>query len=413
MPKSDLANLRLACHDFSVRAAPALFEHLSITFRPNAFTKPTRRAALDRLGFFVKTLTFKFPHTTETFLPPLVDPETGAEMSFTYTPQLEPPTTQRPKYGDTDTTEILTRQYPALFHAATNVPAFIRAFSAFVNLQHLRISCPGHEPSSGFRRSIVDYALISLRIAVERNRFNAMRRLTIAPMHPGGLRYLVPHNGYGATPRSAKTWSRIEHLEVHLNSPSGYHECATSPIARLLQTYLRTVKANLLSFTFSWNGQKRLLSILRLRFPRIERMHVKNAQASAADISIFVHDHKATLREVEMEDVELTSGTWDDALSPVTRRPEHPRASARTASIPIMLAPVAARPRPATAISEYLPITTDDPARPSFGIVRWLCGKKGKSRCRRESRKGLLGCEQRLKKVFGGVLVWRCDGSAS
>ena len=257
LPKQDLAKLRLVCHDFSVRAAPALFEDLSITFKTSTFTKPARLAALDRLGFYVKTLNFRLPHTADTFLPPLVEPETGEELSFTYTPQTEPPSLRRPKYGDEGTTEILTRQYPPLFHAATNVSAFIRGFSAFVNLSHLKISCPDYDASQRYRRSTVDFALISLRIAVERNCLNALDTLTLSPVHPSGILHLSPVLGYGATPSSARRWSRIKNLNIQAYTfPSSHRSDSQPDFHRLLQTYLANFRHNLRSFDFRWRGEK-------------------------------------------------------------------------------------------------------------------------------------------------------------
>jgi hypothetical protein len=186
LPKQDLANLRLVCHDFSARAAPTLFEDLQITFRPGVLTRPARLAALDRLGHHVKHLTFSIPHTTESSLPPLIHPETGEEVNFTYTPQTDASNARQAKYGDEDITELLAHQYPPLFHAATNVPAFIRALSCFVHLKHLEVSCPGSEASlvHQSRRSTVDFALISLRIAMERSYMNALDTLTLSPIHP-------------------------------------------------------------------------------------------------------------------------------------------------------------------------------------------------------------------------------------
>ena len=440
MPKKDLANLRLACHDFSVRAAPALFNDLSITLRTSTFTKPARLAALDRLGFYVKTLSFNLPHTADTFLPPLVDPDTGAELSFTYTPQIEAPTARRPKYGDIGTTEVLTRQYPALFHAATNVPAFIRAFSAFINLQHLRISCHGYDVSTRYRRSIVDFALISLRIAVERNCLNALDTLTLSPIHPGGLLYLSPLTSYGATPRSASRWSRIRHLIIHVDSlPT-----STAPVDgesdhfKLLQTYLRNFQAKLTTFRFRWNGKKgplpvRRLAILssstRLRpaerhshghgqaptrhpkvlaplcFPSLRHFQVEDVATSAAEISAFVDAHKRTLEELNLEDVELTAGTWDDALAPLAKSARQRFSSEETADIPIMLSPsTAAAPLPTRM--ERVASMNDTSGRPSLHLSRWLSSRKSKPAAARKVREGLLGCEEQFKKVLS-ALPWK------
>ncbi|WPH00448.1 Hypothetical protein R9X50_00327700 [Acrodontium crateriforme] len=371
VPKKDLANLRLACHDFSVRAAPALFSDMSITFRANTFTKPSRLAALDRLGFYVKTLRFKVPHTADTYLPPLVEPETGAELSFTYTPQLQRPSPSRPRYGDAETTAILTRQYPPIFHAATNVYAFVRAFSAFVNLSHIKVKCPGYDPSVSYRRSVVDYALISLRIAIEQNRLNALDSLTLSPIHPGGLLCLSPLLGYAATPRSAKVWSQIRTLTIHSHYlPPGARRCGEPDHFKLLQTYLRTFQNNVQTFNFAWIGDKgplpvqhhdKLMSLSShnddrhhltgvhparkpqpikiatncpprkpvpssktkasrpvMFFPKLKFMTVENITASASAIAAFAGAHRRSVDELNFFNARLTSGTWDDAFAPLT-----------------------------------------------------------------------------------------------
>ena len=430
--KTDLASLRLACHDFSVRAAPALFNDLSIIFRTSTFTKPARLAALDRLGFYVKTLNFNLPHSTETFLPPLVDPETGAELSFTYTPLIEAPTAKRPKYGDIGTTEILTRQWPTLFHAATNVPAFIRAFSALVNLSHLKISCPGYDQSQRFRRSTVDFALISLRIAVERNSLNALESLTLSPIHPGGILYLSSLLGHGSTPRSASRWSRIRRLTIHAATLPSSGKEGEPDYSKLLQTYIRNFQFNLTTLKFRWVREKDHIPIhqpvipasltgeqpgregqgssLRerkgmrpLHFPKLQHAEFENVKATAADISTFVEAHKRTLAELNFEDVELAGGSWDQALAPLTKRARKPRLSEDTADIPIMLSPTSF-PAP----MERIDVAHQDAnGRKSLRMSRWL-STRNKVRAPSAAKKVREGLEEHLRKVFrGSSFPWR------
>ncbi|KAF2767023.1 hypothetical protein EJ03DRAFT_297381 [Teratosphaeria nubilosa] len=439
VPKAGLASLRLACHDFSARAAPALFNDLKITFKTSTFTKPAKLAALDRLGFHVKALRFDIPHTRDAVLPPLVDPETGDELSFTYTPQFNTFSSRRPKYGDHETTEILNRQYPALFHAATNVPAFVQAFSAFPNMERLSIYCPGYDASTRYRRSAVDFALISLRIAVEQNCLNSLRSLTLAPIHPGGLLYLSPLNGYGASPRSVSRWARIQHLTIHCtsrppNMPKGPDE---PDHMKLLQTYLRNFQANLTTFDFRWIGatgplpiQQPLISALincqhpahrgstsqterptvkrrgpdPLRFPKVKRFEVENISCSATDISAFIATHARTLEEFNLENVKLISGTWDDALAPLSRGAQSHRKN-EVAEIPIMLSPTVAVAYPMPM--ERTGSLQQGSSHRSMQLSKWLSGRKSRSAPTRKVRDGLLGCEEQLRRVLGGVLPWK------
>ena len=433
---TDLASLRLTCHDFSVRAAPALFDDLSITFKASTFTKPARLAALDRLGFYVKSLKFNLPHSSSTVLPPLVDPKSGSELSFSYTPHLQTSTAACPKYGDLGTTEILTRQWPALFHAATNVPAFVRAFSSFINLASLTVSCPGYNHPQTGRPSTVDFALISLRIAIEQNNLNALESLTLSPMHPEGFLYLSCLPGYGATPRSARRWSRIKHLAIHADAPTFPRPGDQPDHFKLLQTYIRNFQSNVETFDFRWNGAKGSIPVRRpvrisseettaeakqreaphLRFPKLRTADFENVKATARDISSFASAHRRTLEELNLESVELTQGTWEMALAPLTKLDRSRQtvqaqaeavADADIAEIPIMLSPTVF-PLPMQRAA-----TVGDgecQRRGTLRFSRWLSsGSKVRTpTAARKVREGLQGCEEQLKKVFrSSIRPWR------
>ena len=383
LPKRDLANLRLVCHDFSARAAPTLFQDLSTTFKPNTFTRLARLAALDRVGYHVKHLTFKVPHTSETLLPPLIHPETGEELNFTYKPQTDSGPNHT-KYDDEEITELLAYQYPPLFHAATNVPAFIRGLSCFANLTHLEISCPGATSSSQSRRNTVDFALISLRIAIERNHFNSLDTLTLSPIHPTGLLALSPLTGCGASPSSAKRWTCIRHLSIDTQSLSP-SQLNTFPQQddpnKLLTSYLTTFQANIVSLRFAWLGCKGPLPFhqatspvtpqshhpahhrrkvrehsKQLFFPHITTIYLENAVAKTSHLRKLAIQHASTLQTFELTDVELTEGTWEEAFAPLVEstkptpstprtRPSHNRLrtpnadSVEMADIPIMFTP--------------------------------------------------------------------------
>jgi hypothetical protein len=355
LDREDLPNVRLVCHDFSSRASPYLFSELSVTFKPSTFTKPARMEALERIGRHVKTFTFHMPHGRETFLPPIIDPVTGDEKPFLYEPQVDPPVVvlgkdRCPKYGTTEMTDLLIQQYPPLFHASTNVPAFVRALSSLPFLTHIKIRCPGYSPSlRGHRRTIVDYALISLRIAVERAPLYALTSLSLLPIHPGGLLYLHPLMGSGCSRGPAKRWGQIRNLIVHME---GLPKCPTQETEhfRILHAYLRTLSRSLTHLFFRWNGRRgpSPLSLdtepqfqprppsreeasvhptLRARdptalppltFPRLKHVEIENAAMDAAQISTFVATHKPSLADFNFKDVKLRSGDWDVALAPLT-----------------------------------------------------------------------------------------------
>jgi hypothetical protein len=412
-----------------VRAAPALFSDLKLTFRASIFTKPSRIAALDRLGFHVRTLRFNIPHSRDTFLPPLVEPETGAELSFTYTPQLQEPSTKRPRYGDAGTTDILTRQYPASFHAATNVPAFIRAFSAFVNLQHLFISCPEYDGAHRYRRSVVDFVLISLRIAIERNSLNALSALTLSPIHPGGLVYLSPILGFGASPRSASRWSRIRNLSIGLVSLPPTDANWELNQLKLVQTYLHNFQSRLEKLHFHWIGVKGPLPVKRplacglaagqhpalasevraatstskaLYFPNLRHVGINNVHASASEISGFVAAHQPSVQRLNFDAIDLTDGTWDEALAPMTRNVRRSHRS-DIADIPIMLSPTTCSSAFPAHMERVESSTSDSPMQKSLRSSKWLAPSRGMTPTARRLRDGLLGCEQQLRRVLRGM----------
>lgn len=344
--KDDLRTLRLVCHEFSARSARFLFSDIDVTFRSSTFTKPARMAALERIGCHVRTLTFRLPHTPETFLPPLLDPMTGEERAFIYTPQVHvgSPGQSRlsePKYGTWEITDLLVKQYPPLFHAATNVPAFVRAFSCIPSLRHLKVVSEGQAPEHRYRRSVVDYALISLRLAVEKAPLRSLETLSLLPIHPGALVHLRPYMGFGATPGSRKRWMQIRKLAIHMES-FHFETGQSSDHLKILHSYLQGFP-NLQSFIFRWKGNKgpsplslatepvlcrpspsaacprsHRTPLKSLKFPRLRFMELENAIMDATQIATFILEHRRTLDEFEFEDVKLRSGTWDEALAPLT-----------------------------------------------------------------------------------------------
>ncbi|MCJ1297303.1 hypothetical protein MMC08_000089 [Hypocenomyce scalaris] len=372
VPRDELLTLRLACHDFSIRAAPLLFEEITITFRTSTFTKPARMAALARIGHHVRTLLFSMPHGRETFLPPLLNPVTGEETTYVYEPYIQPCRNSAsrlsvPKYGSWEMTDLLIKQYSPLFHAAANVPAFVRALSATTNLKHLKVSCPGQEPAQRYRRSAVDYALISLRIAVERTELPVLDTLSLASVHPGAILYLNPNMGFGALPNSAKRWNQIHKLAIHMDStPSGPN--FPSDHFKLLHSYLQLFTCSLRRLVFRWHGAKGPsplslstepslqvpspakacprrchLALRPLKFQHLHYMELENAVLDATQISCFIVSHRHTILEFNFEDVMLRTGTWDEALAPLTRISGNERWKQKTEEVmdvPLMLSPV-------------------------------------------------------------------------
>jgi len=347
--------LRLTSSECCELTTPALFTRTRLTFTPSALTRTSRLEALSRIGHHIQHLTFSMPHNPATFLPPLLNPMTGREVNFLYTPHTScASVTQRPKYGSPELGDLLTQQYPPIFHAATNVPAFIKALSQMPNLRHLTISCPGQDPAQRYRRDAVDYALISLRIAIERAPLLKLEKLSLSHIHPSGLHYLRHMPGFGTTPSAGRRWKQIKKLHITMDSWDFLGLRPGRDHLKILDDYVRSFSSNLEKVSFGWNGRKgpcpftlfsdplfapsrRTVKLFAevtspmsplpdapprpaMRFPKLRYMQVRNSTMSVEQVSDFILSHRHTVREFDFENVSLLNGgTWEDALAPLTR----------------------------------------------------------------------------------------------
>ena len=374
--KPDLAACRLVSQDFSEQAAPLLFRHISVDFRSHTFTKPARLGALQRIGHHVRTFSFSMRHGPDTFLPPLLDPRTGEEVDFIYEPHCQvgrgsADRLSMPAYGSWEMTDLLVKQYPPLFHAAANVPSFIRAFMAMPALEHLQISCPGQERVQRYRRNVVDFALISLRIAAERAKLPKLRRLSLSTVHPAAVQYLNPAMGYGTRPDSMRRWRQIEELSIRMDTiPVSARHGADH--LKLLHSYLQAFSGSLQRFVFRWEGEKGFfplslsseqclstsspsqacprrchLALRPLKFAKLVFMEVENVTTDAAQVSSFILAHRRSISEFNFEGTTLRDGSWDDALAPLTRLSGSERwkqNGPEVMDVPLILSPIGLLP---------------------------------------------------------------------
>ncbi len=162
----------------------------------------------------------------------------------------------RPKYANSELGEILTQQYPPLFHAASNVPSFINAMKHMPNIRHLTIKTPGQDPKERYRRDIVDYALISLRISLERAPLTKLTKLSLSGIHPSALNYLRHVPGFGASPSASRRWRQIRKLYIALESWDFYGPSPGLDHLKILDDYVRGFSQHLEKFTFAWLGRK-------------------------------------------------------------------------------------------------------------------------------------------------------------
>jgi hypothetical protein len=390
--------------------------------------------ALKKIGHHAQKFTFRMPHSSETFLPPLLDPVTGEQHNFTYVPQVDRPTTPTerrvPKYGSEEMTNLLITQYPPLFHAATNVPAFIRAISYMRNLKHIVIGCPGREDPQLHRRSVVDYALISLRIAIERAPLEEFDALTLESIHPAALFYLQPLMGIGSTPGSQRQWSQVEKLSVHMAS-FPFDDPDKTEHLRILHSYLRAFSQNLTTLHFSWVGNQSGPSPLSLdkepvlhpsdragtplkalRFPKLQYMTLHNAVMDSSQVASFISKHRKRLVEFDFEDVTLRSGDWDHALKPLRKTRKSDKTSPQEATpmpwgqefmdVPCVWSPMEAKPEPRIMETLEPQYQFSTPHR-GFSVGRWLTGKPAKKLQKKESKVSTHFAKSLKRNVF----AWR------
>ncbi|KAI6752734.1 hypothetical protein HG530_013486 [Fusarium avenaceum] len=350
---TDLCNIRQSSSACCNLLTKRLFTRIHVSFSASTFTKSARVAALARIGHHVEHLTFYFPHSDATFLPPLVHPVSGNEICFLYTPHTSMGSVlSRPKYANAELGDILTQQYPPLFHAATNVPSFINAMRNFTNMRHLTIRCPGQDPRERYRRDTVDYALISLRISLERAPLEKLHKLSLSQLHPTAFNYLRHVNGFGTVPSAGRRWRQINRLSISVDAWDFYGTAPGRDHLKIMDEYIRNLAPNLDKFAFTWLGRKGPCPVALaadplfapprasrklfhevtspmsplpetpgkgvIYFPKLRYLQVRNAVMNAPQLSHLINSHRPTVKEFDFESVVLSdNGNWDDVLAPI------------------------------------------------------------------------------------------------
>jgi len=404
--QDDLCSLRLVSREIAEDVAIKLFKTLRVDFDTSTFSRRSRVLGLDSIGHHVKHFHFHLPHSDATFLPPLIDPETLEEITFRYEPQnihcsrpsSSSSESSSSRYGSWEMNDLLVRQYPPLFHAATNTTSFIKAFNAMPCLRHITISCPDLPAGQRYRRSAVDYALISLRLAIEAANPPFLDTLSLDPIYPSTTFYLRPHQGIGTSPASTRVWHRIKNVNIKMHNFADTEDDTTDHL-KILHTYLQNFRS-MEKLSFSWLGEPgpcplsldaepctsrpssldsstscpvtaALPACRPIKFRRLRSMKLENAVLDASQASRFITTHRKCVRHIDFASCTLRSGTWDDALAPLEQMAINDdwrsEASTSTATsqfsevmdVPIVYTPVEEVSNPMDCVQELLWDQTD------------------------------------------------------
>ncbi|KAI1483058.1 hypothetical protein F4774DRAFT_416648 [Daldinia eschscholtzii] len=356
LSKEDICNVRLSSSACCNLVTKRLFLRTHLTFTSTTFTRQSRIEALSRIGQHIEHLTFYFPHSEATFLAPLVHPETGREIAFLYKPHTSMASVlERPKFANSGLGEILTQQYPPLFHAASNVPSFINAMKHLPNMRHLTIRTPGQDPKERYRRDIVDYALISLRISLERAPMRKLTKLSLSSVHPSAFIYLRHVIGFGCLPSAARRWKQIKKLKISVEAWDFYGPSPGLDHLKMIDDYIRDFSTSLEKLTFNWLGRKgpcplslaadplfapprssqKLFNEVTspmsplppapsrkpIVFRKLRFMAVQNTTMSSSQVAELVAAHRHCVRKYDFENtVLINNGSWDDALAPLLNK---------------------------------------------------------------------------------------------
>ena len=205
-------------------------------------------------------------------------------------------------------------------------------------------------------------------MAVEQAPLSMLDTLSLDIVHPSSVFYLRPQLSIGASPASTRRWRQIKNLKMRMECPA-FGDGRPTDHLKMLHSYLQAYPL-LEDLSFEWLGQKgpcplslssepclapgvldcsaacpktfaKVPRPLKLR--KLRRMVLENAVLDAGQISDFIMAHRKVLREFEFENVHLRSGTWDDALAPLTRisgSESWKDKQEEVMDVPLMLSPV-------------------------------------------------------------------------
>lgn len=381
-------------------------------------------------------------------MPPLIDPWTGEQKPFIWRPSIAQghmaeKSAKQLRYGDEQTTELLVRQYPPLFHAATNVRSFVAAMSCLINLQHVRISCAAADgviPPGAQGTDVVAIALTSLRCAIEEARLKHLDTLTLSSICSADIIALSPP-AISAHPGSALSWCKVRVLDITMYSEPD--PMAEADQLKLLRKYVHGYKG-LRRFSFKWIGTRGPSPLPELPleqktsthpafrhtsastpaplFPHLEYLALDNVVISAIQVKRLMQTHKSTMIEIDLENVVLKDGSWHDTLVTMDGVDVKTKATSITeeGDVPIMLAPSMIPPQtpPKMPKAEHSNQTSEaterarkmllaDEFRQGDSLGRQSKRVDNKERRKKRVKDMTISPYQQLKRKCGDLSSWR------
>ena len=282
-------------------------------------------------------------------MPPMLDPETKELISFVYEPNGDRKNTSI--FGNKMMDRLALNNYGIILMSALDSRQFTKCLSTMRNLRSIIISCPGIPLGEPGRRCIVDFALLSLRTAIEESRPPSLRAIRFDPVHLSGLQHFMPGEfpPMGATADNPRVWNQIKKLILNIS--------AWAPLARgqgtqleywthmkLLHQFLENF-ATVKSLGFKWTresrgicpftldtipymlpnepGEPSVMVVRPLTFSKLHNLRLENVAVDSSALKSFLSRHTTAFRQWNLEDVYFASGTLEDALKPLRVHPDN------------------------------------------------------------------------------------------
>lgn len=347
-----LCSLRKTSRDLADVIAPVLFKTLYLSFRIDTFSKPGRLETFSRVGHHVRDLHFSMEHCEATFLPELYATD-GESNMWPWAPCKTVKSKVERTLRQPTESEQWMEHWPPMFQAASNAYQFIRFFRYMPRLRGLTLTTSGQDSQDLYRRSAVDFAVASVRTALDNVDLQLFRRLSL-DIHPGALLSLMPTHSYVNSPRSNRLIKRIKKLKITMTSWD--FEKNEKDHLKLLDSYIRSFAPSLEKLIFTWDGERgpcpvtlqsdSLINLLayenrnahllfgemtspmsplperpakpEINFSRLRSIKLQNASMTAQQLHDFFARHRETLRSYELNEVELKDhGDFEYVVSPL------------------------------------------------------------------------------------------------